>query len=365
MKDFYAIIMVKHEEAMKSRLPAAFHKILGRRVIDYMLLNLAEMKPRGIFVLLEEQYLEHMEKTPVEVICKTVESTTVEDIKAKYGGDVEYVILDKMLPHVLSYDVLKIMSDEENEDYEPLDRLHLYEYARLISTTINVGHTRNGVSIIKYENTRIGPDVKIGMDTIIYPGVIIEGNTTIGENCIIGQNCRLVDMKIGDNVEIWDSTCLESEIGDGTSVGPYAYLRPGSVVGKDCKIGNFVEVKNAIVGDGSKASHLSYIGDAHIGKDVNFGCGAITVNYDGKKKHRTIVEDDAFIGCNTNLIAPVTVGKGAYTAAGSTITDDVPPGDLGIARARQVNKENWVARRGDFPGRPLEETNNVSNFRTG
>ena len=345
MKDFYTIVVVKHEDAMKSRLPAAFHKILGRRVIDYMLINLAEMKPKGIFVLLEEQYLHHMEKTSVEVICKRLGSTTVENIKTEYGSDVEYVVLDRMMPLITKMELLSIMDGEEYAHTDTFDKPRLNQYTSSIRLSINHEHMTNGVTIISFENTYIGPDVKIGMDTIIYPGVIIEGSTIIGENCIIGQNCRLVDMKIGDNVEIWDSTCLESEIGDSTSIGPYAYLRPGSVIGKNCKIGNFVEVKNATVGDGTKASHLSYIGDATIGENVNIGCGAITVNYDGVKKTRTVVEDGAFIGCNTNLIAPVTVSKGAFTAAGSTITDDVPPGDLGIARARQENKEGWAIRR--------------------
>ena len=346
MEDIYVIVVVKHEESMKSRLPAAFHKILGRQVIDYMLINLAAMKPKGIFVLLEEQYLHYMEKTPVEVACKTVESTTVEDIKREYGWDIEFLVIEKMLPHVSNYEVLRIMSDKESADFKELDRPHLREYASHISMIINHNHMMNGVTIINYENTYIGPDVKIGMDTIIYPGAIIEGDTTIGEGCIIGQNCRLVDMKIGNNVEIWDSTCLQSEVGDDTSVGPYAFMRNGVVIGKDCRIGVFVEMKNATVGDGTKASHLSYIGDATIGENVNIGCGAITVNYDGRVKSRTIVEDNAFVGCNSNLIAPVTVGEGAFIAAGSTITDNVPPDALGIARERQTNKENWTNRRG-------------------
>ena len=349
MKDFCVIVVVKHEEAMKSRLPAAFHKILGRRVIDYMLINLAEMKPNKIFVLIEEKYLFHMDKTPVEVVCKTAESTTVEDIKAEYGGDADFAVIEGMLPRINRFDVLSIMKGEGYRYLHSVpieDRFGIcLEINVLIGSQINQKHQRNGVTLIASNNTYIGPDVKIGMDTLIYPGAIIEGDTTIGENCIIGKGCRLVDMKIGDGVEIWDSTCLESEIGDGSSVGPYAYLRPGSQIGKNCKIGDFVEVKNATMGDGSKASHLSYIGDATIGENVNIGCGAITVNYDGKVKSRTVVEDDAFIGCNTNLIAPVTVGKGAYTAAGSTINKDVPPDALGIARARQENKENWMKNR--------------------
>jgi len=198
----------------------------------------------------------------------------------------------------------------------------------------------DGVSIIDPNTTWIGHDVSIGVDSIIYPGVILE-NTRIGQNCIIGPNSRIVGSDISDCAEVDNSVVLESSIGEHTTVGPFAYVRPNSNVGSHCKVGNFVEVKNSTVGDYSKASHLTYVGDADIGSHVNLGCGSVTVNYDGNKKFRTVVEDNAFVGCNTNLIAPVTIKEGAYTAAGSTITNEVPEKALGIARARQVNKEGW------------------------
>ena len=175
----------------------------------------------------------------------------------------------------------------------------------------------------------------------LYPGVQIEGKSRIGENCTIGANSRIVSSEIGDNVEIQFSTILESRIDEGSKIGPYAYLRPKSIIGKHVKIGDFVEVKNSTIGDHSKASHLSYIGDADVGEGVNVGCGVVFVNYDGKNKHRTLVRDNAFIGCNANLVAPVEVKEGAYVAAGSTITNEVPPYSLAIARARQVVKEDW------------------------
>jgi len=328
IEDFCAVIAIKHEEAMKSRLPAAFHKILGRRVIDYMLINLAEMSPKEIFVLMDEEYFHHMDKSPVKVICKRL-GTDVDDIKKEYGGDVEFVVFEEV----------------RIETTIIADRQSLVDATFCLMSDVNQGHMCNGVTIANPANTYIGPDAKIGIDTIIYPGAIIEGDTTIGENCIIGQNCRLVNMTIGDGVEMWHTVALDSEIDDNSIIGPFAYLRPGSKIGKNVKIGDFVEVKNSVVGDGSKASHLSYIGDATIGENVNIGCGAITVNYDGVTKQRTVVEDGAFIGCSTNLIAPVTVGKGAYTAAGSTINKDVPSDALGIARCRQENKENWATKR--------------------
>lgn len=201
---------------------------------------------------------------------------------------------------------------------------------------------RDGVLIWDKKSTWIEPTVQVGRGTQIYPGSLLRGNTVVGKNCTIGPAARITDSRVGNAVSVVDSTVISSAIDDQTKVGPYAYLRPNSDIGKDVKIGDFVEVKNARIDDGSKVSHLSYIGDGFVGKRVNIGCGTVFVNYDGVNKHKTIVEDDCFIGCNTNLVAPVTVKKSAYVAAGSTITDDVQSGDLAIARARQVVKPDWA-----------------------
>lgn len=211
---------------------------------------------------------------------------------------------------------------------------------------INMNHEKNGVVFIDLERAYIGEDVEIGAGTTIYPNVVLEGKVKIGRDCLIGLSTRIVDSTIGDEVEIQSSHILESSIGDRTKVGPFAYLRPNSRVGKDCKVGDFVEMKNSVFGDGSKASHLTYIGDADVGKNVNLGCGVVFVNYNGSTKSRTTVEDGAFIGCNSNLISPVVVKEGAYVAAGSTITEDVPDGALYIARNRGEVKEGWVDRSG-------------------
>lgn len=224
------------------------------------------------------------------------------------------------------------------------DRVQLNYATTIMRDRINESFMRAGITIINNENTYIAPDVVIGNDTVIYPGTIIEGTCQIGEDCIIGPNAKIVDTMIGDHVTVDQSTILESQIGSGTTVGPFAYVRPHCNIGQKVKVGDFVEVKNANIGDGSKASHLTYIGDADVGKGVNFGCGTVIVNYDGEKKHRTVIEDHAFIGCNTNLISPVKVEESAYTAAGSTITGDVPKEALAIARAKQRNVENWVNR---------------------
>ncbi len=202
-------------------------------------------------------------------------------------------------------------------------------------------HIQNGVKICDPYSTIIDAEVKIGKGTVIYPSCVIQGNTVIGENCVIGLNTRLADMEIADNVSIESSVCVESRIGENTHVGPFAYIRPHCDIADNVKIGDFVEIKNSTIKSGSKASHLTYIGDSDVGERVNFGCGTITVNYDGAKKYRSTIEDDVFIGCNTNIVSPVKVGKGAYIAAGSTITDDVPEKSLAIARARQVVKEGW------------------------
>ena len=166
--------------------------------------------------------------------------------------------------------------------------------------------------------------------------------TQIGEDCIIGPNSEIKDCVIGHQTTIRQSVTHNSLIGSKVQVGPFAHIRPDSKIEDEVKIGNFVEIKKTHFGKGSKASHLSYIGDAEVGSNVNIGCGSITVNYDGKNKYLTKIEDDVFIGCNSNLVAPVTIGKSAYIAAGSTITEDVPGEALSIARARQVNKENYV-----------------------
>lgn len=202
----------------------------------------------------------------------------------------------------------------------------------------------DGVTIMDTASTFIEKGVEIGQDTVIYPYTWLEGTTKIGEDCQIGPNVRLTNVRIGNTAELQFVYGHDCEVQDNVVIGPYVHLRPDTVIGDNVKIGNFVEVKNSHVGTGSKLPHLSYIGDSDIGSSVNIGCGCITVNYDGKKKHRTIIEDNAFVGCNSNMVAPVTIGAGAYIGAGSTITKDVPGDDLGIARAKQKNIEGWAAK---------------------
>lgn len=203
----------------------------------------------------------------------------------------------------------------------------------------------NGVIFVDEKTVYIDDAVEIGSGSIIEPNVCLKGNTVIGKNVTIGFCSEITNSKIADNVSIKHSVIIDSSIDEETTVGPFAYIRPNCNVGKNVRVGDFVELKNSSIGDGTKISHLTYVGDADVGKNINFGCGTVIVNYDGKKKHRTVIEDNAFIGCNTNLVSPVKVGKNAYTAAGSTITEDVPENSLAIARQRQVVKEDWVLKK--------------------
>ena len=258
----------------------------------------------------------------------------------------EYYLTD--VPGLLAADgrnVGVMMADDYTECLGVNTKLQLAEAAAIMQKRVNDAHMLNGVLIPDPRAAYIGPDVTIGMDTAILPGCIIEGKTAIGADCVIGPHTQLTNMSIGDHVTVQQSVALDSAVGEGTNVGPFAYIRPHSDIGKHVKVGDFVEVKNAAIGNGTKASHLTYIGDADVGENVNFGCGTVTVNYDGKTKARTTIADGAFIGCNTNLIAPVTVGENAYIAAGSTITEDIPAANLAIARARQVNKDWWKDKR--------------------
>ena len=201
-----------------------------------------------------------------------------------------------------------------------------------------------GVDIPCSEGIIIGPDVVIGTDTRILPGTVLLGETKIGKNCVIGPNSYLTDCVVGNEVTLDNVVAEHSKVGTGCDLGPFVHLRPGSAIGKKVHVGNFVEIKNSTIDDGTKVSHLTYVGDSDLGKNINMGCGCVTVNFDGQQKHRTVIGDGCFIGCNTNLISPVKLGKFAYTAAGSTIYEDVPDYTLAIARNRQENKVGWVKK---------------------
>lgn len=240
--------------------------------------------------------------------------------------------------------VAAFQADSFDESLGVNDRVALSNAEKLMRKRINEQHMRNGVTIIDPDTTYISAESEIGADTILYPGCMLTGKSIIGESCIIGPHSEIKDSSIGNNSVIRQSVVHDSSVGNEVNIGPFAHIRPQSDLGDKVKIGNFVEVKKSKMDDGSKASHLSYIGDAEVGKDVNLGCGSITVNYDGENKHLTKIEDGVFVGCNSNLIAPVHIKKNSYVAAGSTVTDDIPENAFAIARARQVNKENYVEK---------------------
>ena len=233
---------------------------------------------------------------------------------------------------------------------------------RVVRQQIRARCMQAGVTLQDPATTWIGADVKIGQDTVLHPHVTLEGRTNIGEGCVIRSHTRITDSTLGHRVTIHDCCVIrEAHLEDDTSVGPFAHLRPGTVVRRSAKVGNFVEMKKAELGEGSKANHLSYLGDARIGRGVNIGAGTITCNYDGSRKHQTVIEDEVFVGSDTQLIAPVTVGRGAVIAAGSTVTKNVPADALAIARASQVNNPGWASRRralppaGPLPGSERQE----------
>jgi bifunctional UDP-N-acetylglucosamine pyrophosphorylase / glucosamine-1-phosphate N-acetyltransferase len=225
-------------------------------------------------------------------------------------------------------------------------RVDLARTEKAAARQIAQRHMLEGVTLLDPETTWIEAGVTIGRDTVIYPEVRLEGPTRIGEDCVIHSHSRISDCRLGNGVTVEDSCVLSgSVLEDGSGVGPFAHLRPGTVLHKGAKLGNFVETKKADIGEGSKAKHLTYLGDAMIGKDVNIGAGTIICNYDGVSKHTTLIEDGVFIGSDTQLVAPVRIGQGAFVGAGSTITEDVPPDALAISRTNQKIKKDWAKKR--------------------
>ena len=252
----------------------------------------------------------------------------------------------KVVTALDSDDALSKLYTENDEDtFAVCDKCDLAAAESLMHHYINEEFMLKGVTLIDPTTTYIAADVEIGQDVVIEPNCMIHSGVKIGNNVSIGANSNLTNAIIGDGCHIMSSVIMDSEIKSGTRVGPFAYIRPNCTIGPNAKIGDFVEVKNSTIGEKTSVAHLTYIGDSDVGSHINFGCGCVTVNYDGKNKFRCKIGDHSFIGCNTNLVAPVTVGKDSYIAAGSTITDEVPEKALSIARARQVNKMGWHDKR--------------------
>jgi len=258
----------------------------------------------------------------------------------------EYYLPDTLVSIMNDGHLVEAMKISDYEETLGVNsKVQLFEATTIMRRRINYALMESGVTMIDANQVYIGKGVEIDRDVTILPGTIIEGKSIIGKGSIIGPNAKIIDSSIGELSVIDQSTVLDSSIGNHTLVGPFAYVRPNSVIGNHIKIGDFVEIKNATIKDHTKVSHLTYIGDADVGEYVNFGCGTVVVNYDGVNKYRSTIGDHAFIGCNTNLVSPVKVEANAYTAAGSTITKTVPENALGIARAKQENKLEWVKKK--------------------
>ena len=276
----------------------------------------------------------------IPLLLKALDSLTSDNAQGEY-------YLTDCIEHIAKSgaQVESIVCSDCDECMGVNDKVQLAVAAKVLRRRINDDLMRSGVTIIDPDATYIDADVCIGPDTTVYPGVTIEGSSTIGSGTVLYPGSRIQDSTIGSGTTVQNAVILQSQVGDKTTIGPYAYLRPHSVVGNGCRVGDFVEVKNAEIKDGAKVSHLSYIGDGEIGEKSNIGCGVVFVNYDGKTKSKTTVGKNVFVGCNANLVAPVTIHDGAYVAAGSTVTHDVDEDALCVARSRQKNIEGWAKRR--------------------
>lgn len=308
-----------------------------------------------------EKIVEHRDASPEELLINEVNSGTYifekdclfdalenltpdNDQKEYYLTDVihQFFSRGRRVSAFKSADALEVRGIN--------DRMQLAQAEQVLRDRRNRELMLSGVTLIDPATTYVDPEVTIGQDTVIYPNTLIEGNCAIGSDCEIGPNCHFRNVAIGEGSYIWHSVLLDSTFGRGCKIGPFAYVRPGSELSDNVKIGDFVEVKKSKIGAGSKVPHLTYVGDSILGTGVNVGAGTITCNYDGIKKSQTIIHDNVFIGSNSNLVAPVEIGRGSYIAAGSTITEDVPESSLAIARERQTTKEGWAAKKGSKEG---------------
>ena len=303
-----------------------------------------------------EKIVEHKDATEEERAVQEVNSGIYCFEKEALFSALKNVGCDNAQGEYYLPDVLSILRERGEkiwavaaDDYEETlgvnSRLHLAQAEKILRRRKNIELMESGVTLMDPDSTFVDSNVIVGRDTVIYPFTWLEGKTVVGEGCTLGPSSRFTDAKIGNSVTAHFVYAHECEIESGATMGPYVHIRPDSHLSNDVKIGNFVEVKHSKIGAGSKLPHLHYIGDCDMGAGVNMGCGTITVNYDGKQKFRTKIGDNAFVGCNSNLVAPVAVGDGAYVAAGSTITKDVPPEELAVARARQKNIPNWPDKR--------------------
>ncbi|EMF0222724.1 bifunctional UDP-N-acetylglucosamine diphosphorylase/glucosamine-1-phosphate N-acetyltransferase GlmU [Enterococcus hirae] len=302
-----------------------------------------------------EKIVEQKDTTPEEALVQEINTGTYcFDNQALFEA-LNKVGTDNAQGEYYLTDIIEILKDAgktvaayQTEDFDESmgvnDRIALAKANELMRQRINKMHMVNGVSFVDPATIYIDAGVEIGSDTVIEAGVQLQGKTVIGSDCVIGAHSRIVDSVIEDHVVVEHSVIEKSLVKSHADVGPFAHLRPKAEIGEGVHIGNFVEVKNAEIGKNTKVGHLTYVGDATLGEEINVGCGVVFVNYDGKNKHRTTIGDHSFIGSNANIIAPVEIAKNTSVAAGSTITEDIPEYAMAIARARQVNKEEYAKK---------------------
>ncbi len=344
--------------------PLMLHELLFCPVLTWVCMELSVRGIQRFFVICDEKWRSNAQQA-LQDVCDTAFFDCAEDAAAAADGSV-LVLPCPVLPidafsvspiytadadalraHLAAGNLLaaRPAGAAESLSFLPFRSAAELQRAMPICREHIIGrHAQQGVFVMDTANTYIDPRCTIGADVTILPGTILQGNTRIGRGCQIGPNTMIRDCRIGEYTTVNASQLNESTVGSHTTVGPFAYVRPKCVIGDKCRVGDFVEVKNSVIGNGTKISHLTYVGDSDVGEKVNFGCGTVTTNYDGHRKFRCTIGDNVFLGCNTNLVAPVTLGDGAYTAAGSTITEDVAPDTLAIARARQTNKPGWAER---------------------
>ncbi|NLL17818.1 MAG: bifunctional UDP-N-acetylglucosamine diphosphorylase/glucosamine-1-phosphate N-acetyltransferase GlmU [Clostridia bacterium] len=300
--------------------------------------------------------VEHGDASPKELAIKEINSGTYcfdkkllakcltelkpDNVQGEYYlTDVIHAIRGQGMP------VIAVPVEDNREIMGINNRIQLAEAEAVFRDRVNKKLMLAGVTIVDPNTTYIDAQVEVGQDTVIYPFTILRGKTQIGKDCMVGPNVDITDTTVGSGVTIRQAVVEKAEIGNNCNIGPFSYLRPGTVLRDNVKVGDFVEIKKSLIGEGSKVPHHTYIGDAILGKSVNVGAGTITCNYDGKNKHQTVIEDGSFIGSNSNLVAPVKIGTNAYVAAGSTVIADVPEGSLAVARGRQKVIADWEKRK--------------------
>lgn len=326
---------------------------------DLTLLSMKVDNPKGYGRILRDEYRQVIgiiEENDADEIQKQINEVNTGVYAANTNvlfEALEKIELNERKQEFYLTDIVKIMnrdykvntmlSRNTDETMGVNDLIGVSFAEQYIREKVNREHMQKGVSIINPETVTLGEEVVLERGVVIYPNTTITGKTLIKSGARIGPNTELHNAKIGNLTEVRHSLITNSEVGDNTTVGPFAQLRDKAIIGNNCRIGNFVEVKNSTLGDDTKAAHLAYIGDSIVGRNVNFGSGSITVNFDGVLKHKTIIGDNVFIGCNVNLVAPINIGDNVFLAAGSTVTEDVPTGSLAIARNRQINKEDYAS----------------------